>query len=180
MAVPPILIVCGRFVTHCPKCEHVERSVEFCIAAHISWCSGRLAVPASCARTSMTSWMPSEMRWLFRQVRPFLRWHVTSFVCMSVGSFLALLSPLVLKWMIEVILPSRRVGLVVGAVGLIFLCHQGQAVLTTVGAYLTMVAAQRLALCLRLQLLRHLDTLSADYHEGTPVGRLNVSAEGTD
>lgn len=34
----------------------------------------------------------------------------------------------------------------------------------------TMLAAQRLALALRLQLLRHLDTLSADYHEGTPVG----------
>jgi ABC-type multidrug transport system fused ATPase/permease subunit len=33
-----------------------------------------------------------------------------------------------------------------------------------------MLAAERLALNLRLQLLRRLDTLSADYHEGTPVG----------
>src|SRR5215475_14875706 len=33
-----------------------------------------------------------------------------------------------------------------------------------------MRAAQRLALDMRLRLLRHLDTLSADYHEGTPVG----------
>ncbi len=33
-----------------------------------------------------------------------------------------------------------------------------------------MLAAQRLALDMRLRLLRHLDTLSADYHEGTPVG----------
>jgi ABC-type multidrug transport system fused ATPase/permease subunit len=38
------------------------------------------------------------------------------------------------------------------------------------GGYLTMQAAQRLALDLRLRLLRHLDTLSADYHEGTPLG----------
>jgi ABC-type multidrug transport system fused ATPase/permease subunit len=118
----------------------------------------------------MISWIPSEMRWLFRQVRPFLRWHIASFLCMSIGSFLALLSPLVLKWMIDIVLPGRRVGLLVVAVGIIFLCHQGRAVLTTVGGYLTMVAAQRLALGLRLQLLRHLDTLSADYHEGTPVG----------
>lgn len=110
------------------------------------------------------------MRWLFRQVRPFLRWHIASFFCMSVGSFLALLSPLVLKWMIDVVLPGRRVGLLVGAVGLIFLCHQGRAVLTTGGGYLTMLAAQQLALALRLRILRHLDTLSADYHEGTPVG----------
>jgi ABC-type multidrug transport system fused ATPase/permease subunit len=33
-----------------------------------------------------------------------------------------------------------------------------------------MLAAQQLALALRLRILRHLDTLSADYHEGTPVG----------
>ncbi|MBI3476430.1 MAG: ABC transporter ATP-binding protein [Acidobacteria bacterium] len=118
----------------------------------------------------MISWIPSEMRWLFRQVRPFLRWHIASFLCMSVGSFLALLSPLVLKWMIDVVLPGRRVGLLVAAVVLIFLCHQGRAVLTTGGGYLTMLAAQQLALALRMRLLRHLDTLSADYHEGTPVG----------
>jgi ATP-binding cassette, subfamily B, bacterial MsbA len=110
------------------------------------------------------------MRWLFRQVRPFLRWHFASFLCMSVGSFLALLSPLVLKWMIDVVLPGRRAGLLVGAVVLIFLCNQGRAVLTTGGGYLTMLAAQQLALALRLRILRHLDTLSADYHEGTPVG----------
>jgi len=122
------------------------------------------------ARSSMISWMRSEMRWLFRQVRPFFRWHIASFLCMAVGSFLALLSPLILKWMIDVVLPGRKVGLLVGAVVLIFLCHQGRAVLTAVGGYLTMLAAQRLALALHLQLLRHLDTLSADYHEGTPVG----------
>jgi ABC-type multidrug transport system fused ATPase/permease subunit len=118
----------------------------------------------------MISSIPSEMRWLFRQVRPFLRWHIASFLCMSVGSFLALLSPLVLKWMIDVVLPGRRAGLLIVAVGLVFLCHQGRAVLTTGGGYLTMLAAQKLALALRLRLLRHLDTLSADYHEGTPVG----------
>jgi ABC-type multidrug transport system fused ATPase/permease subunit len=118
----------------------------------------------------MISWIPSEIRWLSRQVRPLLRWHVASFLCISVGSLLALLAPLVLKSLIDVILPSRQIGLLVGAVGLILLCHQGRAVLTSVGGYLTMLAAERLALDMRLRLLRHLDTLSADYHEDTPVG----------
>jgi ABC-type multidrug transport system fused ATPase/permease subunit len=118
----------------------------------------------------MISWIPSEIRWLSQQVRPFLRWHAASFVCISVGSFLGLLAPLVLKSLIDLVLPSRRMGLLIGAVGLIFLCHQGRAVLTSVGGYLTMRAAERLALDMRLRLLRHLDTLSADYHEGTPVG----------
>jgi ABC-type multidrug transport system fused ATPase/permease subunit len=118
----------------------------------------------------MISWIPSEMRWLYRQVRPFLRWHIASFVCISAGSFLTLLAPLVLKWLIDVILPSRRIGPLIGSVGLIFLCHQGRAVLTSLGSYLTVFAAQRLALDMRLRLLRHLNTLSADYHEATPVG----------
>jgi ABC-type multidrug transport system fused ATPase/permease subunit len=118
----------------------------------------------------MISWIPSEMRWLYGQVRPFLRWNIASFFCISGGSLLALFAPLVLKWLIDVVLPSRRIGLLISAVGLIFLCHQGRAVLTSLGSYLTVLAAQRLALDMRLRLLRHLDTLSPDYHEGTPVG----------
>jgi ABC-type multidrug transport system fused ATPase/permease subunit len=114
--------------------------------------------------------MPSEIRWLFRQVRPFLLWHVASFICISIASFLGLLAPLVLKSLIDRVLPSRRIGLLLAAVGLIFLCHQGRAVLTSVGGYLSMLAAEHLALDLRLRLLRRLDTLSADYHEGTPIG----------
>ena len=118
----------------------------------------------------MISWIPPEIRWLSRQIRPFRRWHVASFLCISVSSFLALLAPLVLKWLIDVILPDRQPGLLIGAVGLIFLCHQGRAVLSSGGAYLTMIGSERLAFDLRLRLLRHLDTLSAGYHESTPVG----------
>jgi ABC-type multidrug transport system fused ATPase/permease subunit len=118
----------------------------------------------------MISWIPSEVRWLARQVRPFFRWHVASFVCISTGSLLALLAPLVLKWLIDVILPNRQIGLLIAAVGLVFLCHQGRAVLASVGGYLSMLAGEQLALRIRLRVLRHLDSLSADYHERTPVG----------
>lgn len=100
------------------------------------------------------------MRWLYGQVRPFLRWHIASFFCISAGSLLALFAPLVLKWLIDVVLPGRRIGLLISAVGLIFMCYQGSAVLTSLGSYLTVLAAQRLALDMRLRLLRHLDTLS--------------------
>src|SRR5215470_186609 len=118
----------------------------------------------------MISWIPPEIRWLSRQIRPFLRWHAASFVCISIGSALGLLAPLILKSLIDRVLPSRSTGLLIGAISLIFLCQQGRAILTSAGSYLTMRAAQRLTLDLRLRLLRHLDTLSAAYHEGTPVG----------
>jgi ABC-type multidrug transport system fused ATPase/permease subunit len=115
-------------------------------------------------------WISSEIRWLLLQVRPFVRWHVASFLCIAVGTFLSLLAPLVLKWLIDVILPGRRGGLLIPAVGLFFLCYQGRAMLTSVGGYLTVLAAERLSLRMRMLVLRHLDTLSANYHETTPVG----------
>jgi hypothetical protein len=45
--------------------------------------------------------IPSELRWLAKQIRPFVPWHVGSFLCMTAGSLLALLTPLVLKWLID-------------------------------------------------------------------------------
>jgi hypothetical protein len=53
------------------------------------------------------------MRWLYHLVRPYLRWPIASFICIAAGSFLALLAPLVLKWLIDVILPGRRMWLLI-------------------------------------------------------------------
>src|SRR6202167_1436210 len=116
------------------------------------------------------SWVPNELRWLFQQIRPFFRWHLASFLCITAGSVLALLTPLVLKWLIDRIIPQRKIGLLVLAVGLIFLGYQGRMALTSLGNYLMLTAAQRLTLTLRMSLLGRLDTLSAEYYEDTPVG----------
>ena len=61
-------------------------------------------------------------------------------------------------------------GLLLVAVALIFLAHHGRTILNSVGAYLMLSASQRMSLTLRMSLLRHLDTLSAEYYENTPVG----------
>jgi ABC-type multidrug transport system fused ATPase/permease subunit len=95
---------------------------------------------------------------------------VASFLCITAGSLLALLTPLVLKWLIDQIIPQKNVGLLLLAVGLIFLGYQGRMALTSLGNYLMLSAAQKMGLTLRVGLLRHLDTLSADYYENTPVG----------
>jgi ABC-type multidrug transport system fused ATPase/permease subunit len=114
--------------------------------------------------------IPSELRWLAKQIRPFVPWHVASFLCMTAGSLLALLTPLVLKWLIDQVLPRRETGLLPVAAALIFLSYQGRTALTSVGSYLTLNAVQKMALRLRMDLLRHLDRLSADYYENTPPG----------
>jgi len=121
-------------------------------------------------RSRWSSWLPSELRWLSKQIRPLLHWHVASFLCITAGSLLALLTPLVLKWLIDQIIPQKNAGLLLLAVGLIFLGYQGRMALTSLGSYLMLSAAQKMGLTLRVALLRHLDTLSADYYETTPVG----------
>jgi len=83
---------------------------------------------------------------------------------------LALISPLLLKWLIDGIIPQKRMGLLLLAVALIFLGHQGRVALTSFGSYLMLSASQKMTLTLRVTLLEHLDTLSADYYEETPVG----------
>jgi ABC-type multidrug transport system fused ATPase/permease subunit len=114
--------------------------------------------------------LPAEIVWLLKEIRPLLHWHLASFLCITAGSLLALLSPLLLKWLIDGIIPQRRVGLLLVAVGLIFLGNQGRVALTSLGSYLMLSASQKMGLTLRVRLLKHLDTLSADYYEDTPVG----------
>jgi ABC-type bacteriocin/lantibiotic exporter with double-glycine peptidase domain len=118
------------------------------------------------------SWVPSELRWLSRHIRPLLPVHLSSFLCITAGSVLGLLTPLVLKWLIDHIIPGHRTGLLWLAMVLIFLGSQGKTAVTSFGSYLMLTAAQRMSLSLRVELLRHLDSLSADYYDKTPIGAI--------
>jgi ABC-type bacteriocin/lantibiotic exporter with double-glycine peptidase domain len=114
--------------------------------------------------------LPAEFVWLLKQIRPLLPWHLASFLSITAGSLLALVTPLLLKWLIDSIIPQKSMGLLLFAVALIFVGHQGRAALTSLGSYLMLTASQKMALMLRMSLLEHLNTLSADYYEETPVG----------
>ena len=121
-------------------------------------------------RSRWRSWIPDELRWLSRRIRPLLHWHAASFLCITAGSFLALLTPLVLKWLIDRVIPQKNTELLLLSVVLIFLGYQGRTALTSLGNFLMLNAAQKMSLALRVDLLRHLDTLSAEYYENTAVG----------
>jgi ABC-type multidrug transport system fused ATPase/permease subunit len=125
---------------------------------------------SSVTQQRRSHWLPPELVWLIKEIRPLLHWHLASFLCITAGSMLALLSPLLLKWLIDGIIPQRRMGLLLVAVVLIFLGHQGRIALTSLGSYLLLSASQKMGLTLRVRLLKHLDTLSADYYDDTPVG----------
>ena len=94
---------------------------------------------------------------------------------MTVASLLALLTPLVLKWLIDQVLPHKDHGLLIVAAILIFLSYQGRTVLASAGNYLTLYAVQKMVLRLRMDVLRQLDRLCADYYENTAPGAMLYS-----
>lgn len=120
----------------------------------------------------ISSWVPPEFRWLLQKIRPLVHLHLSSFLCITSASALAVLTPLVLRWLIDKIIPGRRAGLILLAMALIFVGSEGKTAVTSLGSYLMMTAAQRMSLNLRMELLRHLDSLSADYYDKTPIGEI--------
>lgn len=120
----------------------------------------------------MLSPFPPELRWLFPKVKPQIRFHLGSFFCVTLASLLGLVTPFSIRWLIDSILPSHGFHLLIVAVGLIFASYEGRAVFSALGGYLTFRATQNTALAVRLSLLRHLGSLSADYFDRTPVGEL--------
>ena len=121
-------------------------------------------------RSRWWSSFPGELRWLAQRIRPLVHWHAASFLCITAGSVLALLTPLVLKWLIDRVIPQKNTELLLFSVLLIFLGYQGRTALTSLGNFLMLNAAQKMSLTLRIDLLRHLDVLSAEYYENTSVG----------
>src|SRR6267143_725806 len=116
--------------------------------------------------------------WLFPKVKPPLLLHVASFLCLTLASLLALVTPLSIRWLIDSILPAHDSHRLVIAIGFIFARYEGRAVLNSFGGYLTFRPTQRTALALRMSLLRHIASLSADYFDRTPVGELLYPFEG--
>src|SRR5258708_13763086 len=105
-----------------------------------------------------------ELRWLFREAKPYLGLQIGSVFCITAGSLIYLLDPLVMKWLLDHVLPQRNVRGLVVALLLIFVCYAGRILLTTLGGLLTLQASQRMVLDLRRPLLSPLNKLLPAYH----------------
>lgn len=111
-----------------------------------------------------------DLVWFAGQIRPLLRYQLVSMLLIASSSLMFLLDPLVLKWMLDVVLPSadsRLLALCIGGLLVIYACRLG---LFSVGRIINFRTAQRLAFRLRLQLLEKINRLSTDFHETMPVG----------
>jgi ABC-type bacteriocin/lantibiotic exporter with double-glycine peptidase domain len=82
-----------------------------------------------------------------------------------------LLDPLIIKWLIDRILPRRDARLLVLAASVFFLIYVARLGFSGLGALIYSRTMQNLVFRIRLEILQQMNLLSADYHETTPVGQ---------
>ncbi len=112
----------------------------------------------------------TQARWFVRQLHPLLWPHVLSVSLIVLSSLMFLLDPLLIKWLIDVVLPKRDIHLLgLAAVGFlgIYIFRLG---FSAAAGIVSFRSVQDLVFRIRLGILEQMNRLSADYHETTPVG----------
>ena len=122
-----------------------------------------------------------EFWWLLRQVKPFLRQHVVSYLCTVLASTLVLVDPLIVRLLIDDVIPNRRLSWLPLVAGAFFITYMGRLGFESLSSILNFRAVQKMIFRSRLSLLRHLQRLSAEYHDNRPLGdtlhRLQVDVD---
>jgi ABC-type multidrug transport system fused ATPase/permease subunit len=113
-----------------------------------------------------------EWLWLWREVRPFLSYQVVSLLLILASTAVGLTGPLLMKWLIDDILPNKRWAALGVVTLLFFLTFMGRMLLGMVGGLVNALAVQRLTYRVRTRLLKHLQSLSAAFYGQQPVGDL--------
>ena len=109
-----------------------------------------------------------EWQWLWREVRPFWGYQAANLCCIFAFSALMMCVPLLMRWVIDDILPARRWGALVIASILFFVFYVGRVLLTAGGSLINKMGVQRVVLRLRTRLLERLQSLPASFHDVIP------------
>lgn len=112
----------------------------------------------------------NELRWLALQVKPYIRLHTGSYLCIVGASMLVLLDPLIVRLLIDDVIPNRRLSWLPLIAIAFFLTYMGRLGFDSLAGLLNFRAVQKMTFRSRLSLLRHLQRLSAEYHDNKPIG----------
>jgi len=119
--------------------------------------------------------MPSlrpEWAWLSRENKPFLHYQIAGLSCITAGCALTLVPPLLMKWLIDDVVPNGRWGMLAVVTGLFLLAGIGRSALSSLGSLANVVGVRRMTFRTHMRLLRHVQSLSAAFHTRHPVGDL--------
>jgi ABC-type multidrug transport system fused ATPase/permease subunit len=111
-----------------------------------------------------------EIRWLISQVKPYLKQYVGSYFAIVVASALVLVDPLIVRLIIDDVIPNRRFMWLPVVACLFLLAYASRLVFDSIAGLLNFRAVQKMTFRLRLKLLRHLQRLPAEYHDNQQLG----------
>src|SRR5882724_2520986 len=111
-----------------------------------------------------------EIKWLAANIAPLASVYLGSLTCVFLSSLLVLIDPLVMKWLIDSVIPRRDAKWLMVAVGLFLITHASRLFIDGVGLMVGFQAVQKMLFRIRLDLLRRLQCFSAEYHTSKPVG----------
>ncbi len=103
-------------------------------------------------------------------MRPLLPAYFLSVVLVVLSSLMFLLDPLLMKWLIDRVLPKKDFRLLLYAAAGFFALYVFRLGFFTLSQLVNFRTIQKLVLRMRLNILEQMNRLSADYHEITPVG----------
>lgn len=111
-----------------------------------------------------------ELRWLWRKVRPLRPLLVAQLSAVLATSLLALIDPLIIKWLIDDVLPWQKESLLAVVAGVFVAVYFFRFGFGSLGMLVDAYLGERLTLQIRLHLLRHLQRLSRDFFVSAPPG----------
>lgn len=118
----------------------------------------------------MNSTFKAQSRWFFRQLRPLLPMYSLSVLLVVLSSLMFLLDPLLMKWLIDRVLPAKNFRLLLFSAAGFFALYVFRLGFFTLSQLVNFQTIQKLVLRMRLNILEQMNRLSTDYHETTPVG----------
>lgn len=118
----------------------------------------------------MNATFSPHLQWLARQVLPLFRRHLLGISLVMLSSLLFLLDPLLLKWLIDRILPAKDGRMVVLFAVAFVVTYAARLALNAAARLTSFRNVEELVFRIRLNLFKQVNLLSADYHDGTPVG----------
>lgn len=111
-----------------------------------------------------------EIRWLWTQAKPIRLLLLGQLAAVLATSLLVLVDPLILKWLIDDVLPWHKREMLLVAAAAYTACYALIFALGGLGQFLDGYISQRVMLGIRLKVLRHLQSLSADFYVTVPIG----------
>src|SRR5262249_22095802 len=97
-----------------------------------------------------------EFQWLLKRAKPLIGFQLASLACTTTGSVLTLADPLIMKWLIDTVIPGRQLKLLIVAVFSFAVLYICRLALTYCGVLLNFVALQKLMFRVRIVLIRAL------------------------